>query len=184
MKRTLLILLTLLFATPGFAASLAGVAMPDTVSAGGKTLTLNGMGLRKKAIIKVYVAGLYLPAKKTSADAILSADTERSLTMQFLRDVESYKICDAWQDGLKNNSPDKAAALKGDFDKLCGFMEDMEEGGKITFTYVPGTGTTISVNGKEKGTIAGKDFADAMFAAWIGPRPPSEDFKQGLLGGA
>jgi len=38
----------------------AGVKMPDTVTVEGKTLKLNGMGLRKKVMFKVYVAGLYL----------------------------------------------------------------------------------------------------------------------------
>ncbi len=40
---------------PAAAKELAGVNMPDTVSIGGKTLKLNGLGLRKKAIFKVYV---------------------------------------------------------------------------------------------------------------------------------
>jgi hypothetical protein len=158
--------------------------MPDSMSAGGKSLTLNGMGLRKKAgLVKVYVAGLYLPAKETSAEKILSSDTERGLVMHFVHEVDREKICKAWNDGLKNNSPDKAAALKSSFDKVCSFMGDVEDGDKITFVYVPGQGTTVSVAGATKGTIAGKDFADAMFACWIGPQPPSEDFKRGLLGG-
>jgi hypothetical protein len=34
-----------------------------------------------------------------------------------------------------------------------------------------------------KGTIAGKDFADALFKAWIGPKPgPGEGFKNDLMG--
>src|SRR5260221_8712185 len=36
----------------GFAAELAGAKMPDTLTAGEKTLKLNGLGLRKKAIFK------------------------------------------------------------------------------------------------------------------------------------
>ena len=42
------------------AASLAGVTLPDTVQVGSTTLVLNGMGLRTKFMVKVYVAGLYL----------------------------------------------------------------------------------------------------------------------------
>ena len=42
------------------AAELAGVTMPDTDTVEGKTLKLNGLGLRKKMVFKVYVAGLYL----------------------------------------------------------------------------------------------------------------------------
>ena len=43
------------------AADLAGVTMPDSVQVGNTTLVLNGLGLRTKIVVKVYVAGLYLP---------------------------------------------------------------------------------------------------------------------------
>ena len=49
-----------LAARPALARELAGVSLPDTLSAGDKALKLNGLGLRKKAIFKVYVGGLYL----------------------------------------------------------------------------------------------------------------------------
>ncbi|HKY63947.1 MAG TPA: chalcone isomerase family protein [bacterium] len=182
MRRSLLLALMLLVASPSFAATVADVTMPDSMQVNGKNLVLNGMGLRRK-IVKVYVAGLYLPAKETSAEKILSSDTERNVTMQFVRDVEKASICNAWHEGLKNNTPSKASALKGDFDTLCNYMADMKVGNKMSFTYVPGQGTTVAIDGANKGTIAGKDFADAMFGCWIGPNPPGADFKKGLLGG-
>ncbi len=181
MRRFLLLALMLLMASPSFAATVADVTMPDSMQVNGKNLVLNGMGLRRK-IVKVYVAGLYLPAKETSAEKILSSDTERSLNMQFVRDVDKASICNAWHEGLKNNTPSKASALKGDFDTLCNYMADMKVGTKMSFTYVPGQGTTVAIDGANKGTIAGKDFADAMFGCWIGPNPPGADFKKGLLG--
>jgi hypothetical protein len=45
------------------AGTLADVTLPDTVQVGGRTLVLNGLGLRKKFVVKVYVAGLYLEQK-------------------------------------------------------------------------------------------------------------------------
>ena len=42
------------------AGSLAGVTMPDTQQVAGKTLALNGLGLRTKYMVKVYVAGCIL----------------------------------------------------------------------------------------------------------------------------
>jgi hypothetical protein len=181
MRRFLLLSLMLLMAAPAFAGTVADVTMPDSMQVNGKNLVLNGMGLRRK-IVKVYVAGLYLPAKESSATKILSSDTERNLTMQFVRDVDKASVCNAWHEALKSNTPSKAAALKGDFDTLCNYMADMKVGGKMSFTYVPGQGTTVAIDGADKGTIAGKDFADAMFGCWIGPNPPGADFKSGLLG--
>jgi len=59
-------------------------------------------------------------------------------------------------------------------------VKDKEE---MTFTYVPGSGTEVTIAGKVKGTIAGKEFADALLRAWIGPKPgPGEGFKKDILG--
>ena len=41
----------------------------------------------------------------------------------------------------------------------------------------------VMVRGEGKGTLPGKVFADALWKAWIGPKPgPGEGFKRGLLG--
>jgi hypothetical protein len=160
-----------------------GVTFPGTVTVGTQTLVLNGVALRKKAIFKVYQAGLYLPAKSKSADSILAADAPRRMVMQFLRDVDKEKMCEAWDDALKNNTPDASAQLKTEFTTLCGYMADMKETQQMVFTYLPGTGTEVMIAGTAKGTIVGKDFADALFKAWIGPKPgPGEGFKKDLLG--
>ena len=163
---------------------IAGVTVPATVDAGGQSLVLNGAALRKKAVFKVYVAGLYLPAKNSDADAILAADGPRELRMEFVRDVGKDKMCEAWDESLKNNTPSADAQLQAEFKELCGWMQDLKKGDVMTFTYVPATGTTVDIAGTRKGTIAGKPFADALFKSWIGPKPgPGDGFKHALLGG-
>jgi len=103
--------------------------------------------------------------------------------MEFKRDVGKDKMCEAWDEALEKNTPDASATLKTDFTTLCGYMEDIKKGQQFVFTYVPGTGTTVDVAGATKGTIKGKDFADALYKAWIGPNPgPGEGFKKNLLG--
>ena len=165
------------------AGEIAGVTLPATVDAGGQSLALNGAALRKKSIVKVYVAGLYLPAKSSDANAILSSDAPRELRMQFVRDVGKDKMCEAWDESLENNSPGADAQLQADFKQLCGFMQDLKKGDVMSFTYLPASGTTVVIAGQPKGTIAGKPFADALFKSWIGPKPgPGEDFKSHLLG--
>ncbi len=48
---------------------MAGVDLPDTAQVGSTTLVLNGMGLRTKMMVKVYVAGLYVTQKTSDAVA-------------------------------------------------------------------------------------------------------------------
>lgn len=161
-----------------------GVTLPTQVTAQGTPLVLNGVGLRKKAIFKVYVAGLYLPAKTTDADTIFSGDQPRRIVLQFLRGVGQDQMCDAMNDGLKNNTPDASAELKAKFEQFCGMMVDVDKGEQFVFTYIPGTGTIIEAKGERRGIVGGKDFADALFRSFIGPKPgPGQGFKKDLLKG-
>ena len=163
--------------------SISGVSMPRRVMVENQWLVLNGMALRKKAVFKVYVAGLYLPGLERNADKILADDAPRHLVMQFVREVKANQMCDAWKEGLADNTPGASPALKDQFKTLCRLMEKVGEGEQFAFTYLPGIGTNVSVKGQSKGIIPGKEFADALFKSWIGPRPgPGEDFKRSLLG--
>jgi hypothetical protein len=187
MRTSLIALAATLLALP-LAAQDSTMTMNDVtfarrITVEGHTLVLNGMALRKKAIFKVYVAGLYLTERSSNAEQILAADQPRRMVLQFLRGVDAKRMCGAWDDALKDNSPNASAALKQQFVTLCSYMEDIEKGQQFVFTYLPGHGTRVEVNGKNKGALEGKEFADALFKAWIGPKPgPGEDFKKKLVG--
>jgi len=164
------------------AASLAGVTLPDTVQVGGKTLVLNGLGLRKKFVVKVYVAGLYLEQKSSDADAIVKAEAPRRIVMQFVRGVSKSQLADAFNESFDNNTPDARKTMKADIDRLLDALEPVKEGDQMVFTYIPGTGTTFAINGKEKLTIAAPAFGQVLFSVWLGPKPPTADLKKGMLG--
>lgn len=184
MRTLVATLLALILAAPAVAGELAGVSMPDTTTIQGQTLHLNGLGLRKKFFVKVYVAGLYLPEKETDAQKILSSDTPRYIVMDFLHKVTQKQLCDGWMEGLEDNVPNASADVRNKFDTLCQWMADVKVGDKVVFTYLPDHGTEVVVAGANKGTIEGKPFADALFSSWLGPDPgPGEAFKQDLLGG-
>lgn len=178
-----LALLTLPVA-PADAGELKGVTLPDTVEVGDQSLQLNGMALRKKFFVSVYVAGLYLPDKQSDAAGVLSADTARRMVMHWLRGVGQDAICEGWMEGLANNTENPSDQLEKDFETLCEWTGSAEKDDRYVFTYVPGEGTTVEVAGETKGTFEGKAFADALFASWIGPNPgPGEGFKNDLMGG-
>ena len=167
--------------TVALAGELSGVTLPDTLKAGDKSLKLNGLGLRKKAMFKVYVGGLYLESPSKDAGAILAADQAKAIRMHFLRDLTKAQLVEAFQEGFEGNVKDQTPQ-KAAFDKMLTLVPDVKEGSTLTFTYVPGKGTTLSAGSKELGTFEGKGFADAVFAIWLGPKPPSDDLKKGLLG--
>jgi hypothetical protein len=165
------------------AATVGGVNLEEKVTVNGQTLVLNGAGLRKKFFIKVYAAGLYLGQKQSSPAAILAADAPRRMVMHFVFGVDKEKIGEAWSEGLADNTPNASPEVRTAFKTLETWMESMESGHRIVLTYVPGIGTTVEVNGKNKGTLGGKAVADAILNTWIGPKPgPGEDFKNAILG--
>src|SRR5688572_2966457 len=120
-------ILCLLVTLPAGAATLAGVTLPDNAQVAGKDLVLNGMGLRKKFVVKVYVGGLYLPQKQRDPRNVLSIDQPRQMVMHFLYDVGKQQMCDAWNEGLEANTPNAGAEIESAFATLCGWMERSEE---------------------------------------------------------
>jgi hypothetical protein len=177
-------ILALFLALPAGAGTLAGVNLPDKVDAGGQSLVLNGLGLRSKFFIKVYVGALYLPQKEKVAAKVLSEDSPRRMVMHFLYSVNKEQMCDAWKEGLEQNTPKAPADVKKEFSTLCGWMEAIPKGHELVLTYTPGKGTEVEVNGKSKGVLPGKPTSDAILGTWIGPDPgPGQDFKKAVLGG-
>ena len=164
------------------AASLSGVTLPDTTQVGGTTLVLNGMGVRSKSMVKVYVGGLYLPRKSSDAESILKSDQPKQLVMKFLHAVAKSQLVDTFNGSFADNSPGAVSSMKGEIAQLMGALDSMNVGDQLVFTYVPGTGTSVSINGQNKVTIAGAAFAPVLFSAWLGPKPPNADMKKGLLG--
>jgi hypothetical protein len=167
--------------TAALAGELAGITLPDTLKAGEKTLKLNGLGLRKKAVFKVYVGGLYLESPSKDAGAILTSGQAKAIRMHFLRDLTKAQLVEAFQEGFEANVKD-GAAEKAAFEKMLALVPDVKEGSTMTFTYLPGKGTTLHAGTRELGIFEGKAFADAVFSIWLGPKPPSEDLKRGMLG--
>ena len=172
-----------LFAHTAAAGERAGVTMADAITVEGKPLVLNGIGVRKVTIfrVKVYVAGLYLERRSHSAADIIRSEQVKRLDVVLLRDVDRGDVVDAWRKGLKNNGADMTK-LRAQFDQFASWMTDMTERNTLTFLYVPGSGVTIFVKGQRKGTIAGADFASALFSIWLGSDPADESLKDGLLG--
>ena len=164
------------------AASVAGVTMPDTAQVAGKTLVLNGLGVRSEFMVKVYVAGVYLEHKTSDPNAIIKADAPKRIVMHFLHDASKKQMTDAFDESFKDNTPDAEATMKPDIDRLLGALDSLKVGDEMVFTYVPGTGTTLSINGKEKVTIAAPAFGQVIFSVWFGPKPPTSSLKKAMLG--
>lgn len=164
-----------------------GVKFEPAAQVAGAALQLNGTGVRTRAIFKVYAAGLYVPAKSNSAQALLAQKGPRRLSMTMLRNVDAESFAGPLNEGLKNNHTEaQIAAFKPQIDAMNAALKAVEEAKKgdvLHFEFLPDSGTRITVNGQQKGAnIPGEDFFTAMLRIWLGDKPADADLKKGLLG--
>ena len=181
MKRTTMWALLLVPAL-AVAGELKGVTMADTQEVAGKQLKLNGMGLRKKLIFDVYVAGLYLETPTKDASAAVSTDQVRRVHMRMLRDLGKDTVGESIEKGFKANNAAQMPKLEARLKQLLAGLSDLKKGEDIVITYVPGEGTRLEIRGQRAEVIPGKDFADAMFSVWLGSEPVDGSLKEGMLG--
>ncbi len=183
MKKLAAAVLALAVATPALARKVAGVEFPESIDVGGHKLALNGAGVRKKFIIKVYAGGLYLPQRSSDAAAIVAADAPKRVRMVFLRGVSKKQIMDAYREGFEKNSAGPGLKdLLAKLDQIAPAIPDLKEGAEMFVTYVPGEGTTVAAAGGGKATVPGKELADALFLNWLGRAPADADLKAAMLG--
>ena len=184
MRKVATMLFALALAAGAQAAEVGGVKVDDKVSVGGQELVLNGAGIRSRAIFKVYVGSLYVPAKANTAAAVY-AKGPRRVQLNMMRDVGADQMIEALTEGInQSNSAADAAAVKTQSGELAAILKGiggLKEGNVLTFDYVDG-GTRVGLNGQAKGTIAGEAFNKALTNAWIGDKPVQDDLKKSLLG--
>ena len=170
-------------AGPAPAMECENVEMRDTVQRQDQTLVLNGMGVRKEGRTKLGVVGLYLTAKTTDPAAIIANDQPRHITIEWLRDVGLAQVFDKWKQAIDKNEAFELAAYQERLDSLQAAMTPFIKGQRAAFSYLPGQGTDVIIQGETQRSIEGADFAAALFSVWLGPEPVDEGLKAGLLGG-
>jgi hypothetical protein len=168
------------------AAELSGVFVEDRITAvDGQSLVLNGMGLREKFWVDVYVGSLYLPNKSDDVAAILSRPGPWRIQLDFVyKEVSSEKLLEAWREGFeKNQSVETMNRLRDRIEQFYGFFDTaVVAKEQYAFDYVPGQGVLVTRNQNELGLIPGEDFKNALLEIWLGNYPADKKLKKGMLG--
>ena len=181
--RALSLGLLLLLSFAAGAAEVEGVKLEDRTQVEGRDVVLNGAGLRKRFVFKVYVMGLYLAQKTT--DAVNVAGPKR-VSIHMLRDVGAEQFTEALVEGLRANlsEPDfrKLEPRVKELSDVMAQVGEAKKGMAIALDWT-GTETRVLVNGKPAGKpISGEDFYRALLRIWLGEHPVQDDLKKALLG--
>jgi hypothetical protein len=166
------------------AAEISGVKLPDQVAVAGKSLKLNGAGLRQATILKVnvYAAGLYVERPSGDGEAIANSDQAKSIEMVFMRDVTAKQMADAFGEGFDKNCLAGCTELNPHLSKLQGLLKDMKKGETMSVHFL-GDGVDLMIRGQKMGSVGDKAFSHQLIRCWIGKNPPNSGLKEGLLGG-
>ena len=169
------------------ALDLAGARFEPAVQVAGSRLTLNGAGIRYKAIFKVYAAGLYLPAKAGTPEAVYAATGPRRMHIVMLRDIDANELGKLFTQGMEKNSPREqfSRSINGTLRlaDLFARRKRLAAGETFSVDWLPGTGTLVLINGKpEIEPIREPEFFNSLMSIWLGASPADAGLKEALLG--
>jgi len=153
-------------------------------------LQLNGIALRTRMVFfKVYVAGLYLPERASTAPAALAAKGAKRIHLMLVRDVDAEQFVESILTGMRlNHSEAQLEEVRKQTDELMAMIRKAAfapKGTSIVLDYSPSQdGTTLFIDGRPGGKpMAGEEFFRMLLRIWLGENPAQEDLKEALLGG-
>ena len=166
--------------------TIEGINFPTVLSQDTTKLVLNGGGVRSFLFIKVYVCGLYLPAKNHDAKSIINANEPSIIRLHAVsRAFTSERMADVVREQFEKSNPGHGPELNTRIDMLCNRLgeETIQKGDECDIWYTPKEGIRFFKNGKDINIqLTGLDFKQALWTNWLGENPADEDLKKGLLG--
>ena len=179
--------LAISFSAAAATVDVGGAKIEDAVDLQGSKLQLNGAGVRYRAVFKVYAAGLYLGKKAGTPEEVFATPGPKRMSITLLREVDADDLGKAFTKGFEENSPKaEMSKLSPGLIKMGQIFSDQKKmlaGENFTIDWIPGTGTIISVKGKQQGEpFKEPEFYTALMRIWLGPNPADAKLKDALLG--
>ena len=168
-------------ARPAAAAEIDGQTFPDSAVVAGRTLRLHGVGhLIYRVFFTAYCSALYLAPGTAAGDAL--KDVPKRLDLHYFYAISAADFVKATDATIGADiSAATLAAIRPQVDALNRLYVDMKPGDRYALSYAPGVGTTLSRNGTDLGTVPGADFAQALFAIWLGGHAIDARLRTALL---
>ncbi len=162
-----------------------GIKFPEHRVIEGKTLTLNGVALRKAMIfIKVFAGGLYLEHPTKNAKQAIESEQVKYYDLHYLTNLATAKkIQKGFIDEMeKTNPPALVNKHRAEIKQYADWLnQDMKKGSVSESIYIPGKGLTLILNGVVKGTIKDKEFARMYYTYSLGEKADKK-LRKGYLG--
>ncbi len=149
-------------------------------------LDLNGVASYAQLSKEYYIVALYTTAPVTRAEELLASSADKRLELRLTaQQWTPFSFSQIWKRDLSINNDLSADAPQ--IKALLTFTdfpaEDLTTGDVIVANYSPALGTTIAFNGETFLQAEGAVLFNYLLSVWVGPSPPSRQFKADLLAG-
>lgn len=170
----------LLLATALLAGGVPGAdADPGpAVASPGEPLVEVGEAVRRLLWFDVYRVELYLPAARRDVALVENPGVAKAFRVEVLFDGELPEEIPAdWAEHvLPPLGPD-------DRERLRRAYAGLSRGDELLFSYAPGRGTVMEVDGRQVIETGDHAFMAGLLSLFLGPEAPSPAVRQALLGG-
>lgn len=165
---------------------ISGIKLADPIDLAGSKLQLNGAGVRYKAVFKLYLAALYLEKKASTPEEVYALPGARRISITLLREVDSNELGKSFMRSFEENAPktEMSKLIPGllKMGQVFADQKRMFAGENFTLDWIPGTGSVITVKGKQQGDpIKEVEFFNTMMRIWLGNKPVDWKLKDDLL---
>ena len=174
------LLLIIFYSCFSTSAEINKVKFTDNVTEKNKILKINGLAVRTYMFTDVYAAALYLPDLESNAAKVLDAKTIKLLKIHYFTSISKEDLKKVWAVALLENCQDACAQFRTAFSEFDSATTDVKNGTEITYYFDP---HFVEVRNSANTIKILKDgFDKVLLSTWIGPKPPTEKVKNGLLG--
>jgi TonB family protein len=183
MKKIAVSLWAALFAPLLLTASIPA-AFAQSQSAPHDQLSMNGLARFEQLRKEYYIGALFLESTSHDPGGVIAMPGRKRLALHITADRwPPLRFAQQWNQAILINSD--SGTLNANVMDVLTFTslpkDDLIDGDRLYIDLGADGGTVVSLNG----TVMMRTTSDALFRlvanSWIGPRPPSSDFKNDLL---
>ena len=148
-------------------------------------LKANGYASYQELGQEMFLAAIFLETPKNNSQLIFAADEKRRMEIKITASrVSPRRLTRLFLQSAAINNP--TALLTAEASSMVAFSSSFTnrliQGDHIVLSHTPGDGVELLINNIPVRTIASEQFFDVLLRTWIGPIPPTTDFRDNLLG--
>ena len=146
---------------------------------------LNGVGVAKQLNEELYVVTLYATRPSREPLELLDARQRRRLQIRIVADrMYPSGVARHFRDLVSLNNPrDELGREAKNLNRFYGlFQQGLMRGDELVLDNVPGKGLLVSINGQKVADFSSPMLFDLLLRCFIGDKPPTLQFRSGLLG--